>query len=203
MHGYLARFKLIPKSVASLMWKSIRSALGAYANTKTSILTSCYLPLDLNPQLCHPIIFNWALLTSCPPMRSDYQSPLSIGAIQKDALFAAQSLSAKVVFGQATQVAYSNMSQVIPIEIKDLYVGEGRAECVVYNLAHAIRPQLKRNLIKFLIRGCLQETSWLTSQTKTQVANSATMKKSHNLIFWRNVSWLRASFKQWEGNVFC
>ena len=43
--------------------------------------------------------------------------------------------------------------RVIPIEIKDLYVGEGRAECVVYNLAHAIRPQLKRNLIKFLIRG--------------------------------------------------
>ena len=46
--GYLARFKLIPKSVASLMWKSIRSALGAYANTKTSILTSCYPPLDSN-----------------------------------------------------------------------------------------------------------------------------------------------------------
>ena len=57
------------------------------------------------------------------------------------------------MFGQATQVAYSNMSRVISIEIKDLYVGERRAECVVYNLAHAIRPQLKRNLIKFLIRG--------------------------------------------------
>ena len=85
-------------------------------------------------------------------MRSNYRSPLAIGAIQKDALFAAQSLSAKVVFGQATRVAYSNMSRVIPIEIKDLYVGEGRAECVVYNLAHAIRPQLKRNLIKFLIK---------------------------------------------------
>ena len=56
--GYLARFKLIPKSVASLMWKSIRSALGAYANTKTSILTLYYPPLDSNPQLCHPIIFN-------------------------------------------------------------------------------------------------------------------------------------------------
>ena len=41
---------------------------------------------------------------------------------------------------------------MIPIEIKDLYVGEGRAECVVYNLAHAIKPQLKRNLIKFLIK---------------------------------------------------
>ena len=73
--------------------------------------------------------------------------------MQKDALFAAQSLSVKVVFGQATQVAYFNMSQMIPIEIKDLYVGEGRAECVVYNLAHAIRCQLKRNLIKFIIRG--------------------------------------------------
>ena len=151
--GYLMRFKLIPKSVASLMWKSIHSALGAYANTKTSILTSCYPPLDSNPQLRHPIVFNWALLTSYPPIRSDYQSPLSIGAMQKDALFAAQSLSAKVVFGQATRVAYFNMSQVIPIEIKNLYVGEGRAECVVYNLVHAIRPQLKRNLIKFLIRG--------------------------------------------------
>ena len=42
---------------------------------------------------------------------------------------------------------------MISIEIKDLYMGEGRAECVVYNLAHTIKPQLKRNLIKFLIRG--------------------------------------------------
>ena len=151
--GYLARFKLILKSVATLMWKSICSALGTYANTKTSIFTSCYPPLDTNPQLCHPIVFNWALLTSCPPMRSKYQSPLSIGAMWKDALIAAQSLSSKVVFGQATHVAYTNMSCMIPIEIKDLYVGEGRAECVVYNLAHAIRPQLKRNLLKFLIRG--------------------------------------------------
>ena len=108
--GYLVRFKLIPKSVTSLMWKSICSTLGAYANTKTSILTLCYPPLDSNPQLHHSIVFNWALLTSCPLMKSDYQSPLSIGAMQKDALFAAQSLSAKVVFGQATQVAYSNMS---------------------------------------------------------------------------------------------
>ena len=151
--GYLARFKLIPKSVASLMWKSIRSALGTYANTKTSILTSCYPPLDTKPQLCHPIVFNWALLTSHPPMRSDYQSPLSIGAMRNDALIAAQSLSPKVVFGQATHVAYTNMSRMIPIEIKDFYVGEGKAECVVYNLAHAVRPQLKRNLLKFLIRG--------------------------------------------------
>ena len=60
--------------------------------------------------------------------------------MRKNALFAAQSLSAKVVFGQATQVAYFNMSQMIFIEIKDLYMGEGRAECVVYNLAHAIKP---------------------------------------------------------------
>ena len=149
--GYLARFKLILKSVTSLMWKFICSALGAYANTKTSILTSCYSQKkrkDSNPQLHHFIVFNWALFTSCPPMRSDYQSPLSIEAMQKDALFAAQSLSAKVVFDQTTWVAYSNMFCMILIEIKDLYVGEGRAECVMYNLTHAIRPQLKRNLIK-------------------------------------------------------
>ena len=101
--GYLARFKLIPKSVASLMWKSICSALGAYANTKTSILTSCYPPLDSNPQLHHPIVFNWALLTSHPPMRSDYQSSLSIGTMQKDALFAGpKPLCQKLYFGQAT-----------------------------------------------------------------------------------------------------
>ena len=56
--GYLVRFKLIPKSVASLMWKSIHSALGAYANMKTFLLTSCYPPLNSNPQLCHPIVFN-------------------------------------------------------------------------------------------------------------------------------------------------
>ena len=43
--------------------------------------SSCYPPLNLNPQLHHPIVFNWALLTSYPPMRSDYQSSLSIGAM--------------------------------------------------------------------------------------------------------------------------
>ena len=79
--GYFVRFKLILKSVIFLMWKSICSALGAYVNTKTSIFTSCYPPLNSNPQLCHLIVFNWALLTSCSPMRSDYQSPLSIGAM--------------------------------------------------------------------------------------------------------------------------
>ena len=73
--GYLARFKLILKSVVSLMWKFIHSALSAYANTKTSILTLCYPSLDSNPQLHHPIVFNWTLLTSHPPMRSDYSSP--------------------------------------------------------------------------------------------------------------------------------
>ena len=73
--------------------------------------------------------------------------------MQKDALFAAQNLSTKVVFGQTTQIAYSNISCMIPIEIKNLYVGEGRAECVVYNLAHVIKPQLERNLFKFIIKG--------------------------------------------------
>ena len=75
--------------------------------------------------------------------------------MQKDALFTAQSLSTKVVFDQATQVAYFNISQMISIEIKNLYVGERRAECVMYNLAHAIKLQLKRNLIKFLIKELL------------------------------------------------
>ena len=37
--GYLVRFKLIPKSITSLIWKFICSTLGAYANIKTSILT--------------------------------------------------------------------------------------------------------------------------------------------------------------------
>ena len=178
--GYLAKFKLIPKSIASLMWKSICSALGAYTNIKTSILILCYPSLDSNPQLHHSIVFNWALLTSCPPMRSDHQSSFSIGAMWKNALFAAQSLSAKVVFGQATQVAYSNISWMIPIEIKDLYVGEGRAECVVYNLTYAIKPQLKRNLIKFLIRGLF---------TRDKLAHFMNQDSSCWLCHWEKELW--------------
>ena len=110
----------------------------------------------------------------------------------KNALFAAQSFSVKVVFGQATQVAYSNMSWIIPIEIKDLYMGEGRAECVVYNLAHAIRPQLKRNLIKFLIRG-LPTRDKLAHFTnpKLKLLTLPLRKGVAKLIFWRNVLWLR------------
>ena len=67
--GYLVRFKLILKSITSLMWKFICSALGAYANIKTSIFISCYPPLNSNLQLHHFIVFNWTLLTSCPSVR--------------------------------------------------------------------------------------------------------------------------------------
>ena len=42
--GYLARFKLISKAVSSKMWKAIRSALGAYANLKSCVMTSLHPP---------------------------------------------------------------------------------------------------------------------------------------------------------------
>ena len=47
--GYLVRFKLIPKSVASLMWKSICSALGAYANPNPPFLPCAILPWTQTP----------------------------------------------------------------------------------------------------------------------------------------------------------
>ena len=56
--GYLARFKLILKAVSLKMWKAICSALGTYANLKSCIMTSLYLPFFEKPQVRHSILFN-------------------------------------------------------------------------------------------------------------------------------------------------
>ena len=122
----------------------------------------------------------------------------------KGALFAAQSLSAKVVFGQATRIAYSNMFHIISIEIKNLYVGEGRAECVVYNLAHTIRPQLKRNLIKFLIKGLpTRDNVGSFHKPRLKLSTLPPRKGVANSSFGGIFCGWGVFFKWWEGNVFC
>ena len=55
--GYLARFKLISKAVSSKMWKTIRSALGTYANLKSCVMTSLCPPFFEKPQVRHSILW--------------------------------------------------------------------------------------------------------------------------------------------------
>ena len=136
---YLVRFKLILKSITSLIWKSLCSALGAYANTKTSVLTLCYplwtqilnytTPLFLI-ELFSPLVHQWGVTIRVLSLLELCRRMLSL---QPKAFLPKLCLTRPLV-------AYTNNSQMIPIEIKDLYVGKRRAECVVYNLTHAIRP---------------------------------------------------------------
>ena len=76
---YLVRFKLILKSITSLMWKSICSALGAYAITKTSVLTLCYplwtqilnyITLLFLIELFSPLVHQWrAIIRILSPLK--------------------------------------------------------------------------------------------------------------------------------------
>ena len=95
--GYLACFKLISQSVSVIVWKFIQAALGAYANLKTTILTTCHPLMGSKCQVCHFILFNWALLIFCKPLSHEYKNPLTIGAMRLDAYFAASKISKEVI----------------------------------------------------------------------------------------------------------
>ncbi len=151
--GYLARFKLISRKVAIAMWKVIRMALGSYANTKTRILTSRRPQLNTRPRIIHPILFNWALLNSRKPMRKDYKNPLSIGAMRQEALRSIHNISPIISEGNRTKNSYSHLAFSIPLKIKDFFLDGGEPKYLIYNLAHSVRPPLKRMLLKFTLRG--------------------------------------------------
>ena len=91
--GYLTCFKLILQSVSVIVWKLIQAALGAYANLKTTILTACHPFMGSKYQVCHFILFNWALFISCKPLNHKYKNSLTIGAIRLDAYFVASKIS--------------------------------------------------------------------------------------------------------------
>ena len=151
--GYLARFKLISKAVSSKMWKTIRSALGAYANLKSCVMTSLCPPFFEKPQVKHPILFNWALLISRKPLQDHYRNPLSIGAMRIDALEASGAISEQVRMGSKTKRSFSLLSRNISVGVENFYVGDGCLKCVIYNLSLPQRPQIKWNLLKFFLRG--------------------------------------------------
>ena len=151
--GYLGRFKLIPKATATQMWKHIRTALGASFSSKTTLLTSRHPYVTCKPQILHPVIFNWALLLSKKPEFLEYRNPLSIGAMKHDAMTAARDISPLLEFNNRTKNSYNQMVHMIPVAENDFYVGQGSLKYLIYNLAHPLRPQLKRTVIKFFCRG--------------------------------------------------
>ena len=151
--GYLAHFKLIPQSVSVIVWKLIQAALGAYANLKTTILTACHPLMGSKCQVRHFILFNWALLISCKPLSCKYKNPLAIGAMKFDAYSSASKISKEVTLGGPTKTNYSSLSCQVPIALEDIYQEGGKIKCIVYNLAHTLKPQLQQNLTKFLICG--------------------------------------------------
>ena len=153
--GYLARFKLILKSISSRMWKVICSALGAYVNLKSCVMTSLYPPFFEKPQVKHFILFNWALLVLRKPLQDYYKNPLSIGAMRINALKASGAILEQVRMGSKTKRSFSLLSQNISVGVENFYVGDGCLKCVIYNLSLPQRPQIKQNLLKFFLRGLL------------------------------------------------
>ena len=102
-------------------------------------------------QVRHFILFNWALLISYKPLSCEYKNPLTIGAMRLDASFAASKISKEVILGGSTKTNYSSLSCQVPIVLEDIYQEGGKIKCIVYNLAHTLKPQLQQNLTKFLI----------------------------------------------------
>ena len=151
--GYLARFKLILKAISLKMWKAIRSALGAYANLKSCVMTSFHPLFFEKPQVRHSILFNWALLVSRKPLQDHYRNPLSIEAMRINALEASGAILEQVRMGFKTKRSFSLLFQNISVGVENFYVGDGYLKCVIYNLSLPQRPQIKWNLLKFFLRG--------------------------------------------------
>ena len=117
--GYLARFKLISKAVSLKMWKAIHSALGAYANLKSCVMTSLCPPFFEKLQVRHPILFNWALLVLKKPLQDHYRNPLSIVAMRINALEASGAISEQVRMGSKTKRFFSLLSWNIFVEVEE------------------------------------------------------------------------------------
>ena len=138
--GYLACFKLILQSVSVIVWKLIQAALGAYANLKTTILTACHSLMGSKCQIHHFILFNWVLLISHKPLSCEYKNLLAIGAMRLDAYSAASKISNEVILGGSTKTNYSSLSCQVPIVLEDIYQEGGKIKCIIYNLAHTLKP---------------------------------------------------------------
>jgi ribonuclease HI len=63
---YLMRFHLMPKEIGSQVWKLIRIAMGKYFRIPIAVLTGDH-PFTTTPRIKHPIIQNWAILSSTKP----------------------------------------------------------------------------------------------------------------------------------------
>ena len=70
-----------------------------------------------------------------------------------DALEASGAISEQVRMGSKTKRSFSLLSQNISMGVENFYVGDGCLKCVIYNLSLPQRPQIKRNLLKFFLRG--------------------------------------------------
>ena len=70
-----------------------------------------------------------------------------------DAYSAASKIFQEVTLGGPIKTNYSFLSHQVPIVLEDIYQEGGKIKCIVYNLAHTLKPQLQQNLTKFLIYG--------------------------------------------------
>ena len=131
-----------------------------------------------------------------------------------DAYFAASKISKEVILGGPTKTNYSSLSHQVPIVFEDIYQEGGKIKCIVYNLAHTLKPQLQQNLIKFLIHGLPTmdkishftlepPTCWLYKKGKESwthlletciCAKSYLEKMGHSCIKLKLPSWESSSF---------
>ena len=57
-----------------------------------------------------------------------------------DAYFAASKISKEVILRGPTKTNYSSLSHQVPIMLEDIYQEGEKIKCIVYNLAHTLKP---------------------------------------------------------------
>ena len=60
-----------------------------------------------------------------------------------DAYSIASKISKEVTLGGPTKTNYSSLSCQVPIVLENIYQEGGKIKCIVYNLAHTLKPQLQ------------------------------------------------------------
>jgi ribonuclease HI len=151
--NYMGRFKLANREVAAKMWKIIRSALGSQANTRPHLLSGEFPPFNQGPKVRHPILFNWALLNSRPPMHENLLNPNTIGEVRREANQVIQGLCCKTTPRCESKKSYKKMARELCPWAEDLIRGLGcKAKAITYNLSHKI-PQSARRCLTLLITG--------------------------------------------------
>jgi ribonuclease HI len=146
--GYMGRFKIMSKKVASEMWKVTRTAIGAMAGNSVLSLTSRSKPFG-GKGLRHPVLDNWSRLISRHPS-GESLNPQAISEARREAQHAASKLcGVEIPFGTPVKLTYQILAEALEIRKDDIVpFPDIRWDCLFYNISNPINPAVKRTLVK-------------------------------------------------------